>query len=49
LPALVAQLQAVQTVAFVAETLAVETGADNRSGSRDFLLIGSPLYVALAE
>jgi hypothetical protein len=49
LPALVAQLQAVQTVEFVAETLAVETGADNRSGSRDFLLIGSPLYVALAE
>jgi hypothetical protein len=49
LPALVAQLQAVQTVEFVAETLAVETGADNRAGSRDFLLIGSPLYVALAE
>lgn len=48
LPALVAQLQAVQTVEFVAETLAVETGADNRSGERDFLLIGSPLYVALA-
>lgn len=49
LPALVAQLQAVQTVEFVAETLAVETGADNRSGARDFLLIGSPLFVALAE
>ncbi|MDT8307328.1 MAG: SAVMC3_10250 family protein [Anaerolineae bacterium] len=49
LPVLVAQLQAVQTVEFVAETLTVETGADSRSGSRDFLLIASPLYVALAE
>lgn len=48
MPLLVSQLQAVQTVEFVAETLAVETGADSRFGARDFLVIASPLYVALA-
>lgn len=47
LPLLVAHLQAVQTVEFLARTLSVEVAEQQRQpGPRDFLLVGAPFYVA---
>jgi hypothetical protein len=49
LPWLAEQLDAVQTVTFLAETLSVMASDDRYSSARDILVVGSPLYVAVAE
>lgn len=48
LPWLAKQLDAVQTVTFLAKTLSVMASDDPYSRSRDILVVGSPLYVAVA-
>lgn len=48
LPWLAEQLDAVQTVTFLAKTLSVMASDDRYSSARDILVVGSPLYVAVS-